>query len=402
MGHPSLPGVPSEEMTVLFRERPYTWAEMANIGTYVKATSDRRGHLDFGMVLLPGTKERKRIRITGASTYGERFASKKDALDCLKQILGESIGTERPLAEVLLRYVISEGSEVLFLWNNEFLPSLRRRRGPERITDNTLREFELYEGRGNLKHWEGIHIQHVTHGQLRQWVGGLYESGLKEGTVRLLVGKFRAFLVYCVDVLELIQRLPKMPVVSVPVGKHLVPSMDDLQRLLSVMPEEKRGLFMVRPYMGLRPSESRRLDVRDYDFDSRILTIPAEKSKMKKGRELPVLPEYMALHDWLVKYRKGAHLDEPLFYNSGGHGNQRWCQRSESRAYITAEKACGFAQHVKPNSWGRRFFITNELAQGSNEYAVMLYAGHADLKTTTIYNETTPVALALQMRPKYG
>jgi hypothetical protein len=98
---------------------------------------------------------------------------------------------------------------------------------------------------------------------------------------------------------------------------------------MSHIPEEMRGLFLIRSRMGFRPSESRRLNVADLRLRQRddlldaYISLPPRSAKKKKARKLQLHPKVAA---WLVERRKLNRFGaEPLFTNPNAQNDEgRW------------------------------------------------------------------------------
>jgi integrase len=146
------------------------------------------------------------------------------------------------------------------------------------------------------------------------------EFGLSEKTIKNVLydlGQFFRWLSKQGDIPE----TPPLPSRELKLVEYQpkVPEADVVARVLSEIPEEKRGIFLVRCRMGLRPTEARRLNVVDLargkesDLVDAHIAIPPKSSKKKRGRRLQLHPKVAA---WLVKHgelnRFGA---EPLFKN---------------------------------------------------------------------------------------
>ncbi len=93
---------------------------------------------------------------------------------------------------------------------------------------------------------------------------------------------------------------------------------------------------------------------------------------------------------------------EPLFINPNARNpERRWLEHAERNVWVAALKSAG-VEHVKPNEGGRHAFITNQIAEGTDPYAVKDWAGHTSLQTTEGYKSVTAVTLARRMRRRSG
>jgi integrase len=184
-----------------------------------------------------------------------------------------------------------------------------------------------------------------------------------------------------------------------------IPEEDVVERVLVEIPEEKRGIFLVRSLMGFRPSEARRLNVADLrfrqeaDLTDAYINLPPRSAKKKKARKLQLHPEVAA---WLLEHgdleRFGA---EPLFTNpDANNAERRWLPGGERRVLARAYKAAGVAW-IKPNEFGRHFFATHAVSDlEADIYPVQAWLGHTDPKTTQRYAKMRPVPIARILDPK--
>jgi integrase len=184
--------------------------------------------------------------------------------------------------------------------------------------------------------------------------------------------------------------------VRVPEHIPSIPSADVQERVLAAIEWRKRGVFLARGLLGLRPSEARNASLPDYQFDPSdrwkdVLTVP--KSKSNRYRLLPV-PRPLA--KWVREFRPVGNLHDasaeptPLFDNPRGETG-RWEASSERRILKSAMKICGV--EYRPNEFLRHAFgtiTTNRLlSEGYSEgdvcRMVMAIMGHTEAKTSTRY-----------------
>jgi integrase len=306
----------------------------------------------------------------------------------------------RPLHEVLSEYIDEVPEDaVLHRWREEFLPQRRVRHAEGRLVAKRLAEFEQYEQRGHLGYWAEISLNRVNAAHLERWVHWLYQRGLRAGAIRHLVIDFGVFLRYEHRIGSL-RTLPELPSVEWVPDEKTIPALEDSLRIIAAIPDElARGLWLAHTLAGLRPAEARRLDVRHYDFSTGVLWIPT-RHRTKKGRRLPLPGVADELVAWLERNRKGAMGAEPLFPNPRARkGSQgRWKPHAERLCWVAACKAAG-VEYCEPNAAGRHAFITHEVNEGTDIYAVKDWAGHVSISTTEGYIGKATSRLARRMRP---
>lgn len=377
---------------------------MAELGT-VSFEKGRGWYVLFSSVQFPTEPEPRRVRFN--RTYqGGRFMDEAQAQQCLTLIRQRSMS--QPLCEILAEYMPETpvGMLVEARWVKEFLPTKKAELERKEISQDRYRELEAYPRRGYLRFFAEVAASRITNPLVQLWLDWIKQTypHLGQSSLRHVVTDFGAFCSYLERVGCLLHR-PKMPAIKVPKKARTVPDRESLERILDCMPEEERGLWMGRAYAGLRPAESRRVDVRDYHEG--VLHIRPEICKTGEERWLPlgdVAPELVA---WIERNRKGASPWEPLFPAPVGRRrgravkitDRRWRPTSERRVWVAALDAAGF-QHVAPNLGGRHHFITREMTVlQTDPLAVRDFVGHASLETTMKYTHADSRRLARRMRP---
>jgi integrase len=184
-----------------------------------------------------------------------------------------------------------------------------------------------------------------------------------------------------------------------------IPEADVVALVLSHIPDEMEGIFLIRSRMGFRPMEARRLNVADLRHGSRedlldaYIALPPRSAKKRKARKLQLHPEVAS---WLIEHgdlnRFGA---EPLFTNPNAQNDEgRWKEGSERRVLVKAFTAAGIS-HIKPNEMGRHFFGTHAVNDlGADIYPVQSWLGHTDPKTTERYAQMRPIPISRIFNPK--
>lgn len=368
---------------------------MAELG--VVACDKYRGvHLLFSRVYFPENPEPRRVRINKIPNYG-RLKTKEEAQQVLTLIRQRAMG--RPLFEILTEYMPAPPIESMVpaRWESCFLKLKRAEAERGEISKDRLRELEAYPRRGYLEPFERLPVGRLDDPIVQSWwdwLRGKYPH-LKAVSLRHVVTDFRTFCGHMKRIGAL-PVIPSFPVVRVPKPTRSVPDRESLDRVLGEIPESERGLWLARAYAGLRPAESRRVDVRDYRDGT--LTIRAEICKTGDERKLPIEEVAPELAQWIERNRKGATPWEPLFPAPRAR-DKRWRTTPERRVWIAALEAAGF-EHVAPNLGGRHAFATHELTVlKTDPLAARDFLGHASLDTTMKYLHADPRRLARRMRP---
>ena len=358
----------------------------------------------------PGEKKRKRHRIY-ADTEGE---AKKN----LRRIQGE-IAHGAQLHNVLIKYVKDKSRNAFIKKWHEFCDGKAEDVEAGVLDARRVTELRHYEDRDYLSYFATLPLHSIGEKTLVAWIRWMRRKKTepkKEGeepkrrvgekTIKNVlydIGHFLNWLEREKDIIEA-PTLPSYELKEVEYDPQ-IPEADVVELVMSHIPEEMRGLFLIRSRMGFRPSESRRLNVADLRFRQRddlldaYISLPPRSAKKKKGRKLQLHPE---IATWLVEHgnleRFGA---DPLFTNPNAQNDEgRWKEGSERRVLVKAFKAAGIA-HIKPNEMGRHFFGTHAVNDlGADIYPVQAWLGHTDPKTTERYARMRPIPIARILHPK--
>jgi integrase/recombinase XerD len=162
---------------------------------------------------------------------------------------------------------------------------------------------------------------------------------------------------------------------------------DEIKRLLAAPNQKYFGQF--RDYViiilmidtGMRLNEACSLEVKDIDFRSRQIILPASKNKNRKTRILPLSAETVKLLMQLISETK-EHFDSTYVFttNYGEAINEKTIQKS---FYKYAEKA-GIKKRVSPHVL-RHNFAKMAALNGMDIFTLMRILGHSDISTTRKY-----------------
>ena len=264
------------------------------------------------------------------------------------------------------------------------------------LSRQRITELWGHLGRGHLDPIKGIPVQSLGYVDLEDLVAHLFAtSGLSAGSIRHIIADVRTFLRWLARRGE-IKAAPEVPTVRVPEYVPDVPTAAVQERVLGAISWRLRGLFMARGLIGLRPSEARSADLRDYWFDPDgerdVLTV-----RRSKSNRFRLIPAPTPLSTWVREHRSVGNLHDadapavPLFDNPNGIGDGRWSPSSERRVLVAAMTACG-VKH-RPNELLRHAFGTDAanrlLAEGTSQSDVsrllMAIMGHTEVKTSARY-----------------
>jgi integrase len=345
----------------------------------------------------PGEKKRKRHRIY-ADTEGE-------AKKVLRRIQGE-VAHGAKLYTVLAKYVGDKSRSAFVKRWHGFCDEKDQDVQTGRIDADRVSELRKYEDRDYLEFFSSIPLHTIDKPKLVAWIRWMRRKKLGEKTVKNVLYDIGHFLRWLADQGD-IAEAPTLPSNEIKLIEYdpQIPEVDVVERVLAEIPEEERGIFLVRSYMGLRPSEARRLNVSDLrvrtdpDLSDAYINLPPSKTKTNKARKLQLHPEVAG---WLVAHRDLERFGgEPLFTNpDADNAEHRWMPGSERRALERAYKAAKVAW-IKPNEFGRHFFATHAVSDlQADIFPVQAWLGHTDPKTTQRYAKMRPIPIARILDPK--
>jgi integrase/recombinase XerD len=169
---------------------------------------------------------------------------------------------------------------------------------------------------------------------------------------------------------------------------------EDVERILNALYRNpgnpllmKRDLVMMHLllFCGLRKEELMHLQLRDIDFERRMLTVRAETSKSGRTRQVPLHSSVLLhLRDYLkerIKYMTpyliiSAGRDDKLSYEGVKHLVNKWREKSGVRFHLHQF---------------RHTFAVNFLKSSNNIVKLKQLLGHKDIRMTMIYLRCLPV-----------
>ncbi|KEO80904.1 tyrosine-type recombinase/integrase [Tumebacillus flagellatus] len=170
---------------------------------------------------------------------------------------------------------------------------------------------------------------------------------------------------------------------------------DTLQRLLALPDQETfaglrdYSLILTTLDTGIRPKEAFQLTVEDFDIKHLAVTVPAEVSKTRTARTLPILPLTAESLRKLIRVRPDFwDTSVPVFCTNEGTALNRhtWGDRMEMYS-----KHLGV--HVRPYDL-RHSFALMYLRNGGHAFGLQRTMGHTDMNMTKRYVNLTRQDLA--------
>lgn len=332
-----------------------------------------------------------RYKLRGYHTRGGKrilFKCRGDAQEALDEIRSD-LRRGIPQLQAVADFLPYGAPEMTFERHYRRFTTTKARQGRDgrgrQISDKRIEELRGHESRGHLNPLLGVSIHSVNYGVLEDWRDWLFDArGLSPGSVRHLIADVGTFLHWLRKRRE-IAEMPELPDVQVPEYAPKIPTPEAQDRILEAIPWEKRGAFLVRGLMGLRPSEACRANDVDYDFDRDLLTVHA------KGGKVRFLPAPKIVAGWIHEHiAQPSHLratdapPRPLFPNPKATNPEgRWTPAAARRVMLDAYQKTGL--RFKPNEALRHCFATDAANRGVGLDRVGHYLGHSSPKTTERY-----------------
>jgi integrase/recombinase XerD len=143
-------------------------------------------------------------------------------------------------------------------------------------------------------------------------------------------------------------------------------------------------LFYVLLFCGLRREELNLLQIRDIDFERKILTVRAENSKSQMTRKLPLHTEVLLrLKDYLAERRK--YTTQYLFVSNNHDEKLSYAGLKHLVARLNVLSGIKFHLHQF-----RHTFAINFLKQSNNLFKLKELLGHKDIRMTQVYLRCMP------------
>lgn len=350
--------------------------------------------------------KRYKIRSIPAPSGGKlRIRDRETAEEVLQDIRAD-IRTGKPALQAITPYLTRGAPELTFGFHWRRFVEAKERQGRQgrdgqarQLSSGRLGELQGHERRGHLAALLAVPIHELGYGVLEDWRDSLLDGGLSPKSVRHLVADVGTCLRWLVKRGDL-ARMPQLPTVHVPDYAPKIPTPEMQDKILAAIPWELRGAFLARGYMGLRPSEARRANVEDYNFETGVLTVHGKGGRV---RYLPADPEVARWVQENVnprdRLRDANRGPVPIFANPRATGDdKRWTKASDRRVFLKACEAVGV--EFKPNEALRHAFGTQAVNRGVSLDRTGAYMGHTETKTTQRYAKLDTTGLSDVLRPR--
>ena len=345
---------------------------------------DVRPHGRFRSVPLQGSKPL-------------RFTTQELAQQVLDLIRAEIAAGKSEWAAVApyLPRAASTIDKVVKRWCDE----LRHRIEATEIAPRTLKRIESYaKPNGHFSWLYEFSVFEITPGHLSDWNLWLMERELHQNTRKHIIETMRTVFRWLHARGEL-EAVPHFPTVGK--RKHVpkVIAPEDQERILAAIPEAERGIYIMATEEVFRPGELRALNISDYDFKKRTVTLQyamdrdtnAAQRKTTKEEDIRVrcLTERMAA--WIeanVPPQERLMGNRPLFVNPDSRSapDGRFNAQALRLGWKRAANAVGLG-HVGMYEGTKHSTLTEGRRRGLPLDQLQKAAGHKDPRSTEIYAE---------------
>lgn len=339
------------------------------------------------------------------SNRGIPIGSEKSAQRLLEQIRAKVADEERRLPDVIAEYLPRKAKPNLVPSRLEIWLEVKRAEADAgSLSPLYVGELERFaEPGGHFSFFADKSIHEITYGTLEDFSLWLAKRKLGPKTRRNVIACFRAFLRW-LQLRGELRDVPRAPMPKAPEYEPRVIPAREQDRVLALVPEEDRGIFLALAHLGLRPGEARALDAADYHdgwvtidkaVKGKSVCSPIRGTKTGKPKRLPA-GEVVA--DWIEQHvpREQRLRGAPLFANPRTGG--RYAHKALAGIWNAAVEAAGLPP-VKLYEGTKHSFATDAIRRGVSERALQRFLGHASLTSTRRYARLADAALLEVLRP---
>ena len=288
---------------------------------------------------------------------------------------------------------------------NSFLDHLRYERN---VSSHTLRNYESDllqfldslnppEQKVNGKKRAEPNIKEIDHITIREWLATLHSDHKKKSSIARKLAALRTFFQFLVR--EGVVESNPAKLVATPRKEKNLPvhlSVEDAVRFIETpdadtdFGKRDRAILELLYATGVRVSELVQLDLRDIDFNNKLLRV---FGKRRKERIVPfgdpaakALRHYLAAREKFLMHAPVTKRDaQPLILNYQG---TRMTTRSVGRLIEKYIKMCAGIHDISPHAL-RHSFATHLLDSGADLRDIQALLGHARLSTTQVYTHVS-------------
>ena len=271
----------------------------------------------------------------------------------------------------------------------QFLDYLIPANAPESVTTNGKKRAASKASQPDIKQ-----IDHIT---IREWLALLHTDKKKKSSIARKLAALRTFFQFLVR--EGVIESNPAKLVATPRKEKKLPvhlSVEDAVRFIETPDSETdfgkrdRAILELLYATGVRVSELVQLNLRDIDFNNKLLRV---FGKRRKERIVPfgdpaakALRDYLSVREKFLMNAAATRRDaQPLILNYQG---TRMTTRSVGRLVEKYIRLCAGMHEISPHAL-RHSFATHLLDSGADLRDIQALLGHARLSTTQVYTHVS-------------
>jgi integrase len=326
-----------------------------------------------------------------------RFTSEEIAREVLASIRAEIAGGKSEWAAVA-PYLPRQTSTVDKIVVR-YIDHLQHRADDGEVKSRTVSRFRTYAKEDGHFSWlYRYSIYEISAGHLDDWNQWLMGRPIHQNTRRHVVNDMRTIFRWLVGRDEL-ERVPKFPTVPLKRTRRNIIEVTDQEDVLAAIPEELRGPHILAVEEAFRPGEIRALNLADYNFSTRTLTLQnamdgdtnAAGRSTTKEDDIRVRRVSDRLAEWLERHippDQRANGLRPLFVNPRARTapGGRFNSQALRNIWKSAATEIGFPQ-VSPYVGSKHSTLTAARRAGASRDVLMVAGGHKDPRSVDFYAE---------------
>lgn len=240
-------------------------------------------------------------------------------------------------------------------------------------------------------------IKQIDHITIREWLASLHSDRKKKSSIARKLAALRTFFQFLVR--EGVIESNPAKLVATPRKEKKLPvhlSVEDAVRFIETpdadtnFGKRDRAILELLYATGMRVSELVQLNLRDIDFNNKLLRV---FGKRRKERIVPfgdpaakALQDYLSVREQFLMNAPATKRDaQPLILNYQG---TRMTTRSVGRLIEKYIKLCAGIHDISPHAL-RHSFATHLLDSGADLRDIQALLGHARLSTTQVYTHVS-------------
>ena len=280
-----------------------------------------------------------------------------------------------------------------------YIDDLQERVEAGELAPRTKERFRSYAKAGGHFSWlYEFSVYEITAGHLKDWNSWLRKRRIHQNTRRHVLHDMRTIFRWLYGREEL-ERVPEFPALAQKKTVRNTIEVNDQEEVLEAIPEALRGPHILAVEEVFRPGELRGLNVADYNFKTRTLTLQfamdgdtnAAERKSTKEEDVRVRQVSDRLADWLEKHiapEERVNGKRPMFVNPRARTapQGRYNSQAIRNVWKKAATAVGFPQ-VCPYEGSKHSTLTAARRAGATRDELMVAGGHKDPRSVDFYAE---------------